>query len=222
MTFYDELLASTDAEREQFLRIPFLVDGVAGRLRLDSYIAFLTQAYYHVRQTVPLFRACGGRLPERLAWLRDAVAEYIEEEQGHDEWILNDIQVSGGDAEAVRQGRPQLATEVLIAYAHDTVQRGNPVGLFGMVLVLEGTSVSLATRAAEALSTSLKLPREAFTYLLSHGSLDQSHIEFFRQLMNRLSAREDQDAVIHCARVVYKLYGDMFRNLPHQTVAAAA
>jgi len=222
MTFYDELLASTDAEREQFLRTPFLLDGVAGRLRLDSYIAFLTQAYYHVRQTVPLFMACGSRLPERLGWLRGAVAEYIDEEQGHDEWILNDIRACGGDWEAVRQGRPNTATEVMIAYAYDNVYRGNPVGLFGMVLVLEGTSVSLATRAAEALAASLKLPREAFSYLLSHGSLDQSHIEFFRQLMNRLSAREDQDAVIHCAQVVYKLYGDMFRSLPHPTVAVAA
>jgi len=161
-------------------------------------------------------------LPERLSWLRGSVAEYIEEEQGHDEWILNDIRACGGDWEAVRHGRPNFATEVMIAYAYDSVYRGNPVGLFGMVLVLEGTSVNLATRAAEALGASLKLPREAFSYLFSHGSLDQDHIEFFRNLMNRLTEREDKEAVIHCARVVYRLYGDMFRSLPHKTIAAAA
>jgi len=222
MTFYDELLAATEQQRKEFLRIPFLVDGVAGRLQLPSYVAFLTQAYYHVKQTVPLFRMCGERLPARLDWLRVAVAAYIDEEQGHDEWILNDIRACGGEAEVVRQGRPNEATEVMIAYAFDTVHRLNPVGLFGMVLVLEGTSVNLATRAAEALAAALTLPREAFSYLLSHGSLDQEHIVFFRQLMNRLTEPQDQEAVVHCARVVYRLYGDMFRSLPHGAVAAAA
>ena len=38
-------------------------------------------------------------LPERLEWLREAIAEYIEEEIGHQEWILNDIRACGGDAE---------------------------------------------------------------------------------------------------------------------------
>jgi thiaminase len=222
MTFYDELLAATEREREEFLRIPFLIDGAAGCLRLDSYVAFLTQAYHHVKHTVPLFMACGARLPARLDWMRAAVAEYITEEQGHDEWIVNDIAACAADAEAVRRGTPSVATELMIAYAYDTVYRRNPVGLFGMVLVLEGTSVSLATRAAQALGASLKLPRQAFSYLLSHGALDQDHIEFYRKLMNRLTQSSDQDAVVHCARVVYRLYGDMFRSLPHASIAVAA
>ena len=222
MMFYQELLSATHSEREQFLRTPFLIDGVAGRLRLDSYVAFLTQAYYHVRQTVPLFMACGGRLPSRLDWMRGAVAEYIDEEQGHDEWILSDIRACGENQEAVRHGRPNIATEVLIAYAYDTVYRRNPIGLFGMVLVLEGTSVNLATRAANALAVSLELPPQAFSYLLSHGSLDEEHIEFYRNLMNRVTEPHDQESIVHCARVVYRLYGDMFRSLPHQPVAAAA
>ena len=60
----------------------------------------------------------------------------------------------------------------MVSYAYDTIQRGNPVGFFGMVLVLEGTSVALATRAANSIQTSLDLPRNAFSYLLSHGDLD--------------------------------------------------
>jgi hypothetical protein len=34
------------------------------------------------------------------------VCEYIEEEYGHEQWILNDIKACGGDWEAVRDGRP--------------------------------------------------------------------------------------------------------------------
>jgi pyrroloquinoline quinone (PQQ) biosynthesis protein C len=214
MTFYERLIAQTEPERGEFLTIPFLQDGVAGRLTLASYIAFLTQAYHHVKHTVPLLMACGGRLPERLEWLRTAVAEYIEEETGHQEWILNDITACGGDAEQVRHGQPSLPTELMVAYAYDTVARRNPVGFFGMVLVLEGTSVNLATRAAEALQSSLGLPNKAFSYLLSHGSLDIGHVDFYQKLMNRLDDGDDQASVIHAARVFYRLYGDIFRSLP--------
>lgn len=218
MSFYDELHAATEAARQEFLAIPFLRDGVAGRLSAAGYVAFLTQAYHHVKHTLPLLMACGARLPERLEWLRTAVAEYIEEETGHQEWILNDIEACGADAEQVRRGQPALATELMVAYAYDTVQRRNPVGFFGMVFVLEGTSVSLATRAAEALQGSLGLPKQAFSYLLSHGSLDQGHLEFYKRLVNRLDGAEDRAAIVHCANVVYRLYGDMFRALPHPGV----
>jgi len=215
MSFYDELVAATERERTEFLAIPFLRDGAAGRITLDSYVAFLTQAYHHVKHTLPLLMACGARLPARLEWLRTAVAEYIEEETGHQEWILNDITACGGDAEAVRHGVPGLPAELMVAYAYDTIARGNPAGFFGMVFVLEGTSVQLATRAAESLQVSLELPKQAFSYLLSHGSLDISHIDFFKNLVNRLERDEDKAPIIQCAKVFYRLYGDVFRALPH-------
>jgi len=214
MVFYDDLLAATEAERNALLSIPFIQQGAAGRLGLESYIAFLTQAYHHVKHTTPLLMACGSCLPERLEWLREAVGEYIEEEMGHQEWILNDIGACGSDAESVRNGKPSIETELMVAYAYDTIARGNPAGFFGMVLVLEGTSVALATNAAAVLQSSLQLPKQAFTYLNSHGSLDVSHVDFYEKLMNRLDADEDRQAVIHCAGVFYRLYGDIFRGLP--------
>src|SRR5690606_30028540 len=174
----------------------------------------LTQAYHHVKHTTPLLMACGARLPERLEWLREATAEYIEEELGHQEWILNDIRACGGDAEAVRQAQPALPTELMVAYVYDRIARHNPVSFFGMVNVLEGTSIALATQAANVLQDRLGLPAQAFSYLTSHGSLDREHIEFFKGLMNRLDDEHDQAAIVHTARVVYRLYGDMFRSLP--------
>lgn len=212
--FYDQLLAATEPARNEFLAIPALARGARGEISLDSYVAFLAQAYHHVKHTVPLLMACGGRLPERLEWLRAAVGEYIEEEMGHQEWILNDIKACGGDAEAVRDGISHPATELMVAYAYDTVQRNNPVGFFGMVLVLEGTSIRLATGAADAIQASLELPDRAFSYLKSHGALDIGHMDFYTNLMNRLDDESDKETVIHRANMFYKLYGDVFRSLP--------
>lgn len=214
MNFYERLQTDTRIEREQLLGVPVIRDALQGRIRLAQYVAFLTEAYHHVKHTVPLLMACGGRLPERLAWLRAALAHYIDEEIGHDAWILADIEACGGDPEGVRRGAPQFATELMVTYAYHQIDRGNPAGLFGMVHVLEGTSQAIATRAATAIGTTLGLPPRAFTYLTSHGSLDVEHVRFFTELMNRLDEPTDQVAITACARAVYRLYADLFRALP--------
>jgi pyrroloquinoline quinone (PQQ) biosynthesis protein C len=221
MTYHDDLLAATQRERDALLAIPFLRDGAAGRLRLVEYTAFLTEAYHHVKHTLPLLMACGARLPERLEWLRQAMSEYISEERGHQEWILNDLRACGVDAEQVRHGTPSASVELMVAYAYDTIARGNPVAFLGMVLVLEGTSVSLASKAADALRAALDLPASAFSYLSSHGSLDQSHIKYFAGLVNKLDDPGDRQAVARGASMFYKLYGDIFRGLDAKRVPRA-
>ncbi len=214
MSFFDELQSATAAERQALYATPVIREALAGQVSLEGYRAFLTQAYYHVRHTVPLMMACGARLPARLEWLRAAVCEYIDEEYGHEQWILSDITACGGDADSVRDGQPSLPIELMVSFLYDLIARGNPVGLFGMVNVLEGTSIALATQAAGAIREGLQLPPTAFSYLSTHGSLDIGHMDNYRDLMNRLDDPADQQAVIHASKVVYQLYADMFRGLP--------
>ena len=73
--------------------------------------------------------------------------------------------------------------------------------------------LTLATRAANTLQQSLDLPRNALTYLLSHGSLDIQHVDFFKNLMDQLEDAGDRQAVVHAARRFYILYGNIFRTL---------
>jgi pyrroloquinoline quinone (PQQ) biosynthesis protein C len=213
MSFYEQLVAATADDRAQLLSATIITDCLQGRVGLDSYRAFLGQAYHHVRHTVPLLMALGARLPERLAWLRPAVAEYIGEEMGHEEWILNDIAATGGDPAAVRGAQPELPAELMVAYAYDLIHRGNPCGFFGMVFVLEGTSVALALTAADRIQQALGLPNHAFSYLRSHGALDQEHTQHLARLLDQMTS-QDQAEVLRCAKVFFKLYGDIFRALP--------
>lgn len=222
MQFYDQLQQQTETARRSLLAVSLLQRGARGELTLDEYVAFLTQAYHHVKHTVPLLMACGSRLDEKQEWLREAIAEYIEEETGHQAWVLNDIAACGADAQAVRSGAPNFSTELMVAYAYDTIARGNPVGFLGMVYVLEGMSVLLATRAAGSLQRSLELPAQAFHYLYSHGGLDVNHVEFFRELVDRLDDETDRQAVLHAARMFFRLYGDIFRAIGRAREAAHA
>jgi pyrroloquinoline quinone (PQQ) biosynthesis protein C len=213
MAFYEELVAATAADRDWLLAAPVIDRALVGQITRETYLAFLTQAYHHVRHTVPLLMAVGSRLEDRHAWLQPQVLHYLEEEAGHEQWILNDIDAAGGISASAASSEPSIATEAMVAYAYDTVTRRNPVGFFGMVLVLEGTSVALALQAADRIQSALALPNRAFTYLRSHGSLDQEHVGHLAGIVNRLEDAADRMAVLRCARGVYRLYGEMFRGL---------
>ena len=214
MSFHNTLVQHTQSAATTLQSAAIIQRALRGEITQAEYIAFLTEAYHHVKHTVPLLMAAGSRLPEDKEWLREAVAEYISEEIGHQEWILNDLAACGIDKELVRHGRPALATELMVAYAYDTIQRGNPLGFFGMVHVLEGTSIAIADRAADAIAEATGLPRKAFTYLRSHGGLDVEHVKFFTGLMDRITDPVEQDVILHAAGVFFRLYGDIFRSLP--------
>jgi hypothetical protein len=220
MSFSAALRAATESERQRLLDAPIIADCLAGRVTRDRYRAFLTEAYHHVRHTVPLLMACGARLPQHLEWLRRGVADYIADEYGHEQWILADLEEAGFDS-AAAASQPLPETELMGSYAYDTVQRGNPVGFIGMVLVLEGTSAAIATRAADIIAAQLQLPRRALTYLLSHGSLDQEHVGQLDRLIDHIAEPADRAAVLHATRMFYGLYGDVFRALPRAEGATA-
>lgn len=217
MTNLDHLDLATQAERTALQSVPIIQRALAGEVTRELYTSFLTQAWHHVRHTVPLLMAVGARLPARHHWLQKEIVHYLEEEVGHDDWILSDIRAAGGDAEAVHHSAPSVETDAMVAYAYDTVMRRSPIGFFGMVFVLEGTSVALALNAAASIQRSLALPDRAFTYLRSHGQLDQQHVGHLTGIVNRLDAEADLPAVITCARAMFWLYGNVFRSLDRIT-----
>lgn len=221
--FFQKLQQETTNDRDYLFGAPIISQCFSDDITVEDYVAFLTQAFHHVKHTTPLLMACGSRFSHQQEWLRDAIAEYIEEELGHQEWILNDIAACGFDKEKARLSQPNRETEIMIAYAYDTIHRVSPLGFFGMVHVLEGTSISTADLAANAIQKKLNLPNKAFTYLRSHGAIDQQHVKFFEALMNRIDNREEQKIIIHAAKNFYHLYGNIFRSIqPEQAKALAA
>ncbi len=213
MNFFDTLEQATAIDRAYVQQAPIIQRSLSGDVSLDEYVGFLQQAFHHVRHTVPLLMACGSRLSADQEWLREAVGEYITDETGHQEWVLNDIAACGYDKEAARNSQPNVSTEIMVAYAYDSIQRINPLTFFGMVHVLEGSSIAMADHAADSMAQALGLNRSAFTYLKSHGVLDVEHVDFFKQLMNKITNEAEQELIIHSARVFYTLYGNVFREL---------
>lgn len=222
MSFFDELRFATGAEAQALLAVPQIADGLSGRISHETYVAYLREAYHHVKHTVPLMRAARARLGAGHKTFIKALEDYEAEEIGHDQWILDDIHACGADAEAARASEPRLATELMVVYAYDYVSRINPMGFFGMVFVLESTSVLLATRGAGAVQRALALPPSAFRYLNSHGALDQEHMAYFKRLMNEVKSSADKAAIVHVAKAIFILFGNVFHAIPHQMEASHA
>lgn len=221
MSFYKELLAQTESGKQYLLTAPIIEDVFAGKFDIRTYVAFLNQAYHHVRHTAPLLAAATESLTTEQEWIRTTMDEYIEDERGHEAWILNDIEACGFDRKAFEAAAAPYNSEIMVSYLYDYVRRINAMGIFGMVLVLEGTSSSLAPAVGKIVQDSLGLPDAAMTYLTTHGELDQDHISYFENAMNKISDADDQAAIIHVANCVYRLYGDVYRAIPNEAASLA-
>ncbi|SFG16743.1 Iron-containing redox enzyme [Novosphingobium sp. CF614] len=210
--FFAELEAAMFRDRLRFLTIPQVRAGLAGTISRRAYVDYLEQAYHHVRHTVPLMRAARARLLGRPDLIR-TLDEYIKEETGHEEWILADIAAAGGDADATRISEPRPATKAMVDHAYHRIASDNAAAFFGMVYVLESVSVALAQRGATAVAERLGLPPEAFTYLTSHGALDQDHMAFYAALVNGLGDADDRAAILSMAQEMFALFGGVFASI---------
>jgi hypothetical protein len=212
MGFYDHLMNVTEKDREAFLAMPIVQHAIRNGASRSLYIDFLTEAYHHVKHTFPLLALAASRTSDER--YQDALIEYMKEERGHEKWILDDIRMVGGNPDAVRAGAPGAPCQIMVGYAYYAIEHVSPYAFLGSVHVLEGISVLLADKLADALKTSLGLESDAgFTYLRTHGSLDIEHVAFFRGLVDGFDDPATQRIIVENAKIFYRLYGAIFLDL---------
>jgi pyrroloquinoline quinone (PQQ) biosynthesis protein C len=186
----------------------------------ELYLDFLSQAYHHVKCTAPLLGLAGSRCGSDDQKYQAALFEYLNEERGHEEWILEDIGALGGDPKSVRQSFPRFPCKVMVGHAYYLVDRVSPYALLGMIHVLEGMAVALAANVVHTIRKAIPTASDAgFKYLMTHSELDVEHTKFFEKLIDEIDSRH-QAVVIEAACDFYRLYGDIFRELDIRRRAA--
>ncbi len=212
MLFYDRLTSETEKERNGFTAIPLIGEAVRSGAARELYVDFLTQAYHHVKHTFAELAFAASRTTDEK--YQDALFEYMEEERGHEKWILNDIEAMGGNAASVRDGTPGIACQVMVGYTYYAIEWISPYAMLGSVHVLEGMSTLLADKAADAIQRALgRRDKEGFSYLRSHGALDIEHVAFFKTVVNGIADTKTQQIVIDASKIFYRLYGDIYHEL---------
>lgn len=220
MSSFQRLKQETTSARQQFMEIPLIPEVLRNGASKDLYLDFLSQAYHHVRCTAPLLASAAGRCSVNDYIYQAALFEYIEEERGHELWILEDIQALGGDIEEVRRSAPRLPCRVMVGHAYYLIDRVSPYAMLGMIYVLEGMAVALASKAVSSIRSSIAATSDdGFKYLTTHSDLDVGHAEFFEGLIEKINPRY-LSFVIEAATDFYKLYGDLFRELDQRRLVA--
>ena len=213
MSAFQRLIQQTAAAREEFIELPLIREVMRTGASRELYLEFLSQAYHHVKHTAPLLAFAASRCDSDDRHYQSALFEYIEEERGHEEWILEDIEALHGDPMSVRQSSPYFPCKIMVGHAYYLVDRVSPYGLLGMIHVLEGMAVALAGNAVRAIRKNIPTTSDAgFKYLTTHSDLDVEHTKLFEKLINEIDARH-LPRVIEAACDFYRLYGAIFQDL---------
>jgi hypothetical protein len=164
------------------------------------YPEMLVVNHQQIRATVPLTKAALARCRELGA--ADPVAagmvayleEHITEEAGHDEWVLEDLEVLGVRREEVRMRVPSPTVASFVGSQYYWVLHHHPVALLGHVTVREGYPTSAA--AVEALAARTGYPRAALRTMERHGQLDVGHGDHLAELLDALPLTGEHEALL--------------------------
>ena len=81
--FYDRLVAEVEAERKAFLALPIIQAALRGEFTREAYIGYLSEAFHHVRHTVPLIETVRSRIAPDRPTLLEALSDYSLERRGY-------------------------------------------------------------------------------------------------------------------------------------------
>ncbi|MCI0633642.1 MAG: iron-containing redox enzyme family protein [Actinobacteria bacterium] len=165
----------------------------------DAYPEFLIAVHGIIRGSVPFMRSAleraRGMSPDPVA---DGLATYlerhIEEELGHDEWVLDDLGVLGLDPALVIARVPSPAVACMVGSQYYWALHYHPVAVLGYMAVLEG--YPNRPELIERLRTRTGLPAAAFRTLEEHAELDPGHGEELDHLIDSLPLSRDQEEAV--------------------------
>jgi hypothetical protein len=186
--------SSSVLRRKIALALPPLV---AAQRRLDqhpdpaaAWLAFLGVGYGSIRASVSLLETARDRARDLsptdplAAGLVDYLREHAEEERGHDEWLLQDLQSVGVGSAELLSRPPSDAVAALVGAQYYWVLHYHPVCVLGYLMVIEGNPPD--RRRLQDLRSRSGLPASAFRTMLEHADLDIGHAAELADLLDRL------------------------------------
>jgi hypothetical protein len=167
----------------------------------ELYPAYLAGLYDVARGAVPLMERALARCAELEANGDDVapglgafLAHHIPEEQGHDEWLLDDIAVLGGDVEAIRRRVPSAAAAGMNGAQLWWIEHAHPVALLGHAEVLEGTPPTGAQ--LDEFERRTGVPPESLRFFRRHAVIDPRHRDEIHATLDSLPLTRDLEALI--------------------------
>jgi pyrroloquinoline quinone (PQQ) biosynthesis protein C len=202
LSFFAELVGRTDEHRRAFETHPVVLDAVAHGMRVERYRALLLELYHVVWHFNPVCAAAASRMDDQWQSIRHFLYRHMNEESGHEEWVLNDLEAVGVPRSDARAHVPATCTLALNGYNYWSADRRHPCSALGMLYALEVIASVYGGPFASAIRESLLLEGErGVSFIGSHATLDAEHMAQLRLVLNQLREPRAQDAVAESVRV---------------------
>lgn len=207
-TFFIELVSRTDEARREFESNSRVLDIVANGLSLERYRRLLLELYHVVWHFNPTCAAAAARITDQHRHVRYFLYDHMNEEKGHEEWVLNDLTVMGVSAETARAYEPTLVMLGLNGYNYWSADRRHPCSVLGMVYALEVVASVYGGQMTTAISDSLMLEGDrGISFISSHATMDAEHMADLRVILNQIEDDDAKNAVIESTTFNFHQFG---------------
>ncbi len=155
----------------------------------DVYPEFLVRIHWLLRFSEPLMEsailACRRRVDDPVAAaMLPYLEEHIEEERGHDELLLKDLETLNVSRPSVWRRLPPTCVAAAQGAMHYWTVHHHPVAMFGSMIPSECYPTSL--ESIHWLQQQTGFPQSAFRTLELHSDLDQGHGKEALEALDRL------------------------------------
>jgi len=204
---------------------PVMKHFATGDVSRVEYVTFLRQSYHYVQATTPNLNAAAASVRQSSSSHRDDISarflEHAADEQGHDEWILDDLEALGEDRAAVHDFQPCTAVRAYLAYSHHLARSRHAVALFGQAYVLEGGALESSDYMVRGLIEHSGIPNiaDGVKYLRLHGEVDIEHVQALGRALDWVTEPEDQYAVRLAAEFTSQVILDLVDYVETVSVA---
>jgi hypothetical protein len=212
--FFSDLVIRTDEARRAFETHPVVLDAVANGMPIERYRRFLLELYHLVWHFNPVTAAAASRVPDSNRQVRYYMYEHMQEESGHEEWVMNDLDALGVTPQDTRAYPPGPFTLALCGYNYWGADRGNPCSVLGMIYALEVIASVYGGPFASAVKESLLLEGErGISFIGSHATLDVEHMATLRKVLNTLQDEASRNAVVESTLVNFHHFTRIFESI---------
>ena len=208
LPFFADLVTRTDEARRAFETNSKMLDIVANGLPLERYRKLLLELYHVVWHFNPVCAAAASRVSDAQKQVRYFLYDHMDEEKGHEQWVVNDLEAMGVRTEEVLAYKPTDFMLALNGYNYWAADRRHPCSVLGMLYALEVISSVYGGQMTTAISESLLLQGDrGISFISSHATLDAEHMAELRVILNTLHDEAAKDAIIESTIFNFHQFG---------------
>lgn len=142
---------------------------------------------------------------------------HLQEELGHDAWLLDDIRTLGFEEQDVVRAQPCAASVALVGSQYFWMMHVHPVAIMGYLILMEGYAPVVSQ--LEEIRVRSGAPESAFRCLRRHAEDDPAHLADLNCALDRMSLSIEQArAVGMCAFAAIEGLAAMFEELMESCV----